>query len=63
LGGAEIAKLFLTADLLSEFLLTKVHNIYKGDTIFPLDLLQDWSCQTIKKDKNFTIYKYFKKNP
>ena len=58
IGGAEIAKLFLTADLLSAFLLTKIHDVYEGDTIFPLRLLQDWSYEIIRKEKNFTIYKY-----
>ncbi len=58
IGGAEIAKLFLTAGLLSEFLLTKIQDVYEGDAIFPLILLQDWSCELIRKEKNFTIYKY-----
>lgn len=58
IGGAEIAKLFLTADLLGEFLLTKIHDVYEGDTIFPLSLLQDWSYKAIRKEMNFTIYKY-----
>jgi len=61
IGGAEIARLFLTADLLSEFLLTKIHDIYEGDTIFPLKLLQDWPSTVIRRDKDFTIYKYVKK--
>ncbi|MGV8949212.1 MAG: dihydrofolate reductase [Candidatus Paracaedibacter sp.] len=55
IGGAEIAKLFLNANLLSAFILTKIHNSYKGDTIFPLDLLQDWPCQIIRENKNFTV--------
>lgn len=63
IGGAEIAKLFLIANLLSEFLLTKIHDTYEGDTIFPLDLLQGWPREVIRKDKDFTIYKYSKKEP
>lgn len=58
IGGAEIAKLFLIAGLLNEFLLTKIHDVYEGDTTFPVSLLQDWSCELIRKEKNFTIYKY-----
>jgi len=58
IGGAEIAKLFLQANLLREFLVTKIHDIYKGDTVFSLDALQDWSYEIIRKEKDFTIYKY-----
>lgn len=63
IGGAEIAKLFLSTDLLNAFILTKIHDNYEGDTIFPLDLLQDWSCQTVKENKDFTVYKYTKRSP
>lgn len=61
IGGAEIAKLFLQANLLSEFLLTKIHVVYEGDTVFSLDLLQDWSYEIMRKEKDFTIYKYMNK--
>ena len=63
IGGAEIAKLFLNTDLLNAFILTKIHDNYEGDTIFPLDLLQDWSCQILKENKDFTVYKYTKRSP
>jgi dihydrofolate reductase len=63
IGGAEITRLFLAADLLSEFLLTKIHDIYEGDTFFPLGLLGDWSCQAVGGNKDFTVYKYYKQNP
>ena len=62
IGGAEISKLFLGANLLSEFLLTKIHDIYEGDTIFPLNLLQGWPYEIIIKENDFTIYKYLKEN-
>ena len=62
IGGAKIAKLFLQANLLSEFLLTKLHGVYEGDTVFSFDLLQDWSYETIRKEKDFTIYKYMNKS-
>lgn len=61
IGGAEIAELFLTAGLLSGFLLTKIHKVHEGDTIFPLDLLQGWHQEIIRKENDFTIYQYTNK--
>lgn len=59
IGGATIAHLFLTNNLISEFLLTKIKVAYSGDTFFPLDLLKDWLYIPIKEQQDFTVYKYF----
>lgn len=58
IGGAEMTKLFLEANLVNKFLLTQIHKFYEGDTIFPLDLLEGWDQEMIRKEKDFTIYKY-----
>ena len=58
IGGAEMTKLFLKANLVNKFLLTRIHKFYEGDTIFPLNLLEGWDQEMIRKEKDFTIYKY-----
>ncbi len=59
IGGAQIYTLFLEANLISEFILTKMTHTYNGDTFFPLSLLKGWEEQTIRKTPLFTIYRYF----
>lgn len=58
IGGAEIAHLFLKYRLISEFVLTKIHKAYKGDSFLDLSLFQDWSSSIINKSSDYTIYKY-----
>lgn len=60
IGGQEIAKLFLKNDMLSEFLLTKIHKEYKGDSYFPLSQLADWQSEIISSCTDYTIHKYTK---
>lgn len=60
IGGQEIATVFLENDMLSEFLLTKIHKEYKGDTYFPLSQLTDWQSEIISSRKDYTIHKYIK---
>lgn len=60
IGGGEIANLFLKADLIDDFLLTKIHKIYEGDTYFSLDLLKDWPQNIIQQKKEYTICLYTK---
>lgn len=60
IGGGEIAHLFLKNNLLKNFLLTHIHKEYKGDTYFPLDLIKKWNATEITKNKNYTIYQYYK---
>jgi len=61
IGGAEIAELFLAEGLLSEFLLTKIHQYHQGDTFFSLEFLESWSQELLCTEKDFSIYRY--KNP
>lgn len=60
IGGKEIATLFLENGMLSEFLLTKIHKEYKGDTYFPLSQITDWQSKIISSRKDYTIHKYTK---
>ncbi len=57
IGGADLARLFLTSNLLDEFLLTKIKKNYDGDVYFPLELLEGWNSQIIQDNKDFIIYK------
>jgi dihydrofolate reductase len=60
IGGNEIANLFCSANLIHEFILSKIHKIYEGDTYFPFSLLNNWDQTTLRKEKDFTIYNYKK---
>jgi dihydrofolate reductase len=59
IGGAEIFNLFLKENLIEEFILTKLKNLYEGDSFFPLPLLNDWSHLKIRETSVFSIYRYF----
>jgi len=61
IGGAEIAHLFLEKELLAEFILTKIHQSYEGDTYLNLNLLEDWPQTVLSRTENYTIYHL--KNP
>lgn len=58
IGGAEITRLFLMQGLLSEFILTKIHKAYEGDTYLSLDFLHYWEQEVICQKNDFTIYRY-----
>ena len=60
-GGAEIAHLFLEKDLLSEFILTRIHKSYEGNKYIDLKCLETWPRTIMTETKDFTIYSY--KNP
>jgi dihydrofolate reductase len=60
IGGAEIARLFLQENLLSEFLLTKIRKSFPGDVFFPLELLEGWSFTIEKETPDFIIYHHVK---
>ncbi|MFK7974086.1 MAG: dihydrofolate reductase [Rickettsiaceae bacterium] len=57
IGGAEIAHLFLQANLISQFLLTTIHHSYKGDVGLDMSLLKNWSKNDIMTNSRFTISK------
>ena len=60
IGGSEIAKLLLEANLVDQFLLTRINKYYDGDTFFPIDLLQDFTPTILLEDKDFVVYRYSK---
>ncbi len=55
IGGAEIAHLFLNTGLIREFLLTKIHKSYKGNTYIDLKFLNDWPGEIINSTPDYTI--------
>ncbi len=61
IGGAEIYNLFIQENLIRELILTKMKNLYEGDTFFPLSLLEDWSNCKICEEETYSIHQY--KNP
>ncbi|MFK8040187.1 MAG: dihydrofolate reductase [Rickettsiaceae bacterium] len=67
IGGAMIADLFLSNNLIDEFILTKIKHKHHGDARLNLNHFRDWSCEeyvnkgsNIADNQNFSIlhYKY-----
>jgi dihydrofolate reductase len=58
IGGGEIARLFLEANLIDEFLLTKFKKSYQGDTYLNLELLANYQTTIVKANDDFIIYRY-----
>jgi dihydrofolate reductase len=58
IGGGEIAHLFLEANLIDEFLLTKFKKSYQGDAYLELELLANYQTTIVKANNDFTIYRY-----
>lgn len=54
IGGAQIAHLFLEYDLISEFIITEIHRLYKGDVYFNLTLLDGWYKTALAQTKDYT---------
>ena len=57
IGGAEIAHLFLKHKLISSFILTRIHNLYSGDTYLDLKYFKGWKETVLKSHPNYTILK------
>nr|WP_253309581.1 dihydrofolate reductase [Rickettsia endosymbiont of Ceutorhynchus assimilis] len=55
IGGAQIAHLFWEYDLISEFIITEIHRLYKGDVYFNLTLLDGWYKTALAQTKDYTI--------
>ncbi|QKX02219.1 dihydrofolate reductase [Wolbachia endosymbiont of Dirofilaria (Dirofilaria) immitis] len=55
IGGAQIAYLFLRHNLISEFIITRIHKLYKGDVYFNLMLLNGWNETILTKTQDYTI--------
>jgi len=60
IGGASIAELFMHNNMIQEFLLTKIHKKYDGDTYFSLNLLEKWYSEKIFVSEDYTIFQYSK---
>ena len=65
IGGGEIYKLALDADIVQEMYITYIDKSYDADTFFPEFDPSDWSAETIrnkakdaKHEAGFTIIKY-----
>ncbi len=57
IGGADIAELFLKNNLISEFILTKIHKNYEGDKSMDLSFFDKWQQILLTQTKDYTIYK------
>ncbi|QKX00998.1 dihydrofolate reductase [Wolbachia endosymbiont of Dipetalonema caudispina] len=57
IGGAQIAHLFLRCNLISEFIVTEIHNLYKGSVYFNLTFLDKWNKIILTRTQDYTIYK------
>ncbi|MGL9682060.1 MAG: dihydrofolate reductase [Wolbachia sp.] len=55
IGGAQIARLFLEHNLISEFIVTEIYKPYKGDVYFNLELLDGWNKTILTKTEDYTI--------
>lgn len=60
IGGSEIACLFMEANLVDQFLLTRINKHYQGDTVFPIELLENFTSTILQEDEDFIIYQYSK---
>jgi dihydrofolate reductase len=55
IGGGQIADLFLENNLITSFILTRIHKAYPGDTYMNLRNFQGWQKEELQKTKNYTI--------
>ena len=56
IGGGMIAELFLTNNMIEEFILTKIHKEHDGDSFFPLLLIEDWNEKRIYSCNKYSIF-------
>lgn len=56
IGGAEIAHLFLKNNLISSFILTKIHKSYTGDTYLDLAHFEGWPGVILESRAHYTIF-------
>lgn len=68
IGGGEIYRLALEADVVEEMYLTHINKRYNADTFFPEFNLKDWKVETImeqpvddKHEASFSVLRYSKK--
>jgi dihydrofolate reductase len=55
IGGGKIAHLFLKHQLISSFILTRIHRSYSGDTYLDLKHFKGWRETVLKTNSNYTI--------
>ncbi|MBL3284439.1 Dihydrofolate reductase [Rickettsiales endosymbiont of Paramecium tredecaurelia] len=55
IGGAEVCNMFLQKNLLSAFLLTKIHKHYNGDALLDLEHLYGWHLASNYVFDEYTI--------
>lgn len=70
IGGGEIYRLALEADVVDEMYITHINHTYGADTFFPPFDLKKWSIETLfdqtideKHAASFSVLKYSKKLP
>lgn len=56
IGGGELAKIFFKANVISEFILTKIHKSYPGDSYLDIHHMKDWNRTVLKETQDYTIY-------
>lgn len=68
IGGGEIYRLALEANVVDEMYITHINHRYGADTFFPEFNLKDWEVQTIQEqakderhEASFTVLKYSRK--
>lgn len=62
-GGSEVARIFFEANLVNEFILTKIHQCYEGNCILDLSYMKDWNREQLETNDNYTIYRLVNPNP
>ncbi|MDX2362223.1 MAG: dihydrofolate reductase [Crocinitomicaceae bacterium] len=69
IGGGEIYRLALEANIVNDMYITHINHVYGADTFFPHFNLCDWNVETIetqevdeRHDASYTILKYTRKN-
>jgi len=58
IGGGSLAKLFLSNNLVDEFILTKVRREYEGDTYLNLHTFEHWPATLVQESSQFSIYRF-----
>lgn len=68
IGGGQIYKEALEANVIDEMFITHINKTYGADTFFPQFNLEDWKVETVqeqvvdeKHEASFTVIKYTKK--
>ena len=63
IGGGEVARIFFKANLISEFVLTKIHQSFEGNCYLDLHFMDAWERQVLQSTEQYTIYRVINPNP